>query len=207
MNFFLKIPVFFFSLLYPIKVYGKENIPEGGAVFASNHFRACDCGYIVRIYKKKVKFLAKKEIFKNKLFNKILKAYGAIPIDRENPDMKSLIEAIKVIKNGNKLCIFVEGTRNKTCTNELQEIKGGAMVFAVKAKCPIVPIMFLNKGKIFRRLKIMIGKPFTLDEFYGQKLDDEQIEKMNVIVREKMLSTQCELTYSTKKKQKKNESN
>ena len=190
MTFFHKIPIFFFSLLYPIKVYGKENIPENGAVLASNHFRAADCGFIVRAYKGDVKFLAKKEIFKNKLFAKIVKSYGGIPIDRDNPDMKSIIEAIRTIKDGKKLCIFVEGTRNKTGTNELQDIKGGAVVFAVKAKCPIVPIMMLNKARIFRRLKIIIGKPFTLDEFYGVKLGDEELEKMNSIVKEKMVEQQ-----------------
>jgi len=102
MNFFQKIPIFFFSMLYPMKVYGKENIPEGGAVLVSNHFRAIDCGFIARICDKDIKYLAKKEIFKNKLISKIVKSYGAIPIDRDNPDMKSLLEAIKEIKKGNK---------------------------------------------------------------------------------------------------------
>ena len=65
MNFIQKIPVYVFSLLYPIKVYGKENIPQGGAVFSCNHFRAIDCGFIALISSKKTKYLAKKEIFKN----------------------------------------------------------------------------------------------------------------------------------------------
>lgn len=205
MNFIKKIPIFFFSLLYPLKVYGKENVPEGGAIFASNHFRAVDCGYIVRAYDKNVNFLAKSELFSNKLFSKILRAYGAIPIDRENPDMKSLLQAIKAIKKGNKLCIFVEGTRNKTGTNELQEIKGGAMVFAVKAKCPIVPLMFSEKGKIFKTLRLIIGKPFTLDEFYDKKLNDEEFQKMNDIVRQKMIDEQNRLVQiiKTKKSKKK----
>ena len=203
MNFFLKIPVFFFSLLYPIKVYGKENIPEGGAVFAANHFRACDCGYIVRVYKKKVKFLAKKEIFKNKLFNKILKAYGAIPIDRENPDMSSLLTAIKYIKEGHKLCIFAEGKRNTTGTTELQEIKGGSVVFAVKAKCPIVPIMLSRKGKILRKTHIIVGEPFYLDEYYGKKLSDEDIKRLGEFVRGKMIEQQSVLFEKINKKKKK----
>lgn len=200
MNFIKRIPVFFFSLLYPLKVYGKENVPEGGAVFVCNHFRAIDPGYIVRAYKGDVKFLAKKELFKNKLFTKILNAYGAIPIDRDKPDMKSILVAIKTIKEGKKLCIFPEGTRNKSGTNELQEIKGGAVVFAIKAKCPIVPIMFLKKGKIFRRARLIIGKPFFLDDFYGKKLDEEEVEKLDKFVREKMIEQQIILTKKVTKK-------
>ena len=190
MNFFQKIPIFFFSLLYPLKVYGKENIPEGGAILVSNHFRAIDCGFIVRAYDKDVKFLAKQELFKNKLYSKILKSYGGIPIDSDNPDMKSLLTAIKQVKEGHKLAIFPEGTRNKTNTNVLQEIKGGTSIFAVKAKCPIVPIMFEKKSKIFRTTHMIIGQPFTLEEFYGKKLTDEDINILGSIVRTKMLEQQ-----------------
>ncbi len=190
MNFFQKIPVFFFSLFYPMKVYGKENIPEGGAVIVCNHFRAIDCGFIARICDKDIKYLAKKEIFKNKLISKIVKSYGGIPIDRDNPDMKSLLEAIKEIKKGNKLCIFPEGKRNVSGTSDLQDIKGGSVIFSVKAKCPIVPIMMLKKAKIFSRTIIIIGKPFELSEYYGKKLSGEDIDKLDQIVREKMIAEQ-----------------
>lgn len=190
MNFFQKIPIFFFSLLYPMKVYGKENIPEGGAVLVSNHFRAIDCGFIARICDKNIKYLAKKEIFKNKLISKIVKSYGGIPIDRDNPDMKSLLEAIKEIKKGNKLCIFPEGKRNVSGTSDLQEVKGGSVIFSVKAKCPIVPIMMLKKAKIFRKTRIIIGKPFEFSEYYGKKLSEEDIANLDQMLREKMIEQQ-----------------
>ena len=67
MNFLHKIPIFFWSIFYPIKIYGKENIPSGGAILVCNHFRAMDCGFVARAYDKDIKFLAKKEIFKNKI--------------------------------------------------------------------------------------------------------------------------------------------
>jgi len=202
MNFFQKIPIFFFSMLYPMKVYGKENIPEGGAVLVSNHFRAIDCGFIARICDKDIKYLAKKEIFKNKLISKIVKSYGAIPIDRDNPDMKSLLEAIKEIKKGNKLCIFPEGKRNVSGTSDLQEIKGGCVIFSIKAKCPIVPIMMLKKAKIFSKTRIIIGKPFELSDYYGKKLSNEDIETLDQIVREKMISEQNALKQLLEKGKK-----
>ena len=114
--------------------------------------------------------------------------------------MKSLLEAIKEIKKGHKLCIFPEGKRNVSGTNQLQEIKGGSVIFSVKAKCPIVPIMMLRKARIFRRTKIIIGKPFELDEFYGKKLTEQEIADMAKIVREKMIEQQEILINLTKKK-------
>ena len=200
MNFVQKIPVYVFSLFYPIKVYGKENIPKGGAVFSCNHFRAIDCGFIALISSKKTKYLAKKEIFKNKFVSKVVKSYGGIPIDRENPNVKSLLEAIKALKSGNKLLIFPEGTRNISGTNQLQEIKGGTVIFSVKARCPIVPIMMLNKAKVFRTTKIMIGKPFEFSEYYDKKIDDEDISAMELVLRQKMIDTQNQLIELLSKK-------
>ena len=190
MNFFQRIPIFIFSLLCPCKIHGRENIPKGKTVIVSNHFHACDCGIIAEVYHKDIYFLAKKEIFKNKLVSKIIKSYGGIPIDRDSPDMKSLLAAIRALKDGHKLAIFVEGTRNKTGTNELQPLKGGASVLAVRAKSPIVPMMMSGKLGLFRKIHVMVGKPFELSEFYDVKLTEETTKKIDEIVREKMLEQQ-----------------
>jgi 1-acyl-sn-glycerol-3-phosphate acyltransferase len=193
MKFLNKIPLFFFGGFYPSKIYGKENVPDGSAVIVCNHFMALDCAFVLKAHRDNVYFLAKNELFKKKWFAKIIKSYGAIPIDRDNPDMKSIIAAIKILKSGNKLTIFPEGTRNRTGTNELQEIKGGSVVFAVKAKCPIVPMMIYKKPKLFTRAHIIVGEPFTLDEFYGVKLTDDVINEMDKIVSDKMKNEHAKL--------------
>ncbi len=203
MNFFQRIPVFFFRMLCPCKIYGKENIPSGKTVIVSNHFHACDCGYLAEVYPKDVYFLAKKELFKNKFVSAVLKSYGGIPIDRENPDMSSLVTAIRVLKGGHKLVLFPEGTRNKTGTNELQAIRGGAMVLAVKSKSPIVPVMMSGKLKIFKRTHIIVGKPFELSDFYGEKLTDERIDEMEKVVYDKMVEQQKILFDMLENKRKK----
>lgn len=208
MNFIKRIPIFFFSALFPFKIYGKENIPEGKALLVSNHFHACDCGIIAKIYHKDIFFLAKKELFSKKIVSKLIKAYGGIPIDRDNPDISSLLSAIRVLRDGHKLALFPEGTRNKTGGTELQPIKGGAMVMAVKAKSPIVPIMIERKIRFLRRIRVIVGKPFELNEFYGVKLTDEVISQMEKIVYDKMVEQQTILTNMiNSKKGVKNESN
>lgn len=206
MKFIHKIPLFFFNIVYPYKIHGKENIPNGGAVFVCNHFRAIDCGFVADAYNKDIYFLAKKELFNNKLLGKIVKSFGAIPVDRDNPDIKSMMVALKVLKDGHKLTIFPEGTRNKSGTTELQPIKGGSMVFAVKAKCPIVPMMLNGKAKPFRKTHLIIGEPFELDEFYGKKLDENDMLKMEEIVSRKMIEQQSKLfkLLSSKKRGKNN---
>lgn len=189
-----------FSAIWPSKHFGKENIPEGGALISCNHFSAKDCGYIARAYDKDINFLAKKELFKNKLFSKIISSFGAVPIDRENPDLKTMLSVIKWLKGGHKLVVFPEGTRNKSGTDELQPIKGGVTLFAVKSKTPIVPTMILNKGRPFRKVKLLFGKPFELSEFYDKKLTDDDMAKMDEILISKMKEVQVELKNMVQKK-------
>ncbi len=209
MNRLYRIPLFLLNRIYPSKTHNKENFPKGKAVIVSNHLHAIDCAYIAKIYNRDIYFLAKQELFKKKFISKLLKSLGGVPIDRDNPDMRTLMSAIKMLKEGHKLVIFPEGTRNKTGTTELQPIKGGAMVFAVKSKSPIVPIMVDRKARLFRRSHVIVGKPFELSEFYDRKLTDQDMEAMNEIVAEKMREQQALLNkiLQDKKKGKKNENN
>ncbi len=188
------------NLIYPCKFYGKENLPKGRAVIVSNHFSVADCVHYLNVSKDRPYFLAKKEICKSKFSNWLFTSFGAIPIDRSKPDMKAMLSAMRVLKDGEKLVIFPEGTRNKTGTTELQDIKGGAGVFAVRAKCPIVPAMLLSKPRPFKKTKIMVGEPFVLTEFFDKKLNDEDIIKMDKIVREKMILQQNRLKEMVAKK-------
>ena len=115
--------------------------------------------------------------------------------------MRALMNAMKVLKEGKKLVIFPEGTRNKT-GEELQELKSGAGLIAVRTKTPVVPVMFLKHPKIFRRSYMIVGKPFELKEFYDKKLTKEDYETIDNIIREKMIETRAELAAKRKEKKK-----
>ena len=203
MNGFYRFILRGFSIFYPYKVYNRDNVPKGAAVFICNHFRAIDCAFVADVYCRDIFYLAKEEVFKNKLLAKIIKSLGGIPINRDNPSISSILKATKALKDGHKLAIFPEGTRNKSGTDQLQEIKSGSGVFAVKAKVPILPIMLSGKARMFRRTKIYIGKPFELSEYYDKKLTPEVISEIDGVIREKMLETQIELKSVCNKKKKK----
>jgi len=204
MNFFQKILYYIARFLFPSKILGRENVTEGSAIFVCNHYSLADCVFILKIHPntKDLFFLAKKEAFKNKAFAKILKSFGGIPIDRDNPDVKSLLQTIKVLKNGHKLCIFPEGTRNKSKSGELQPLKSGTGVFAVKAKCPIIPVSIMKKPRLFIKTKVLIGKPFDLEEFYNVSLDEEATGLIDKKIAEKMIENHNELKRIYQKKKK-----
>lgn len=187
MNWFYKTILHGYNIFHPYKIYGKKNVPEGGAVLICNHFSALDVAWVSNVYNKDIFFLGKKELFKNKLIGAILRNIGGIPIDRENNDIKSMLSAIRVLKENHKLAVFPEGTRNKNPNEvELQSVKGGAAMFAVKAKKPIVPLMILKKPRMLKKTYMIVGKPFELSDFYDKKLTSDDINAMGDIVKEKM---------------------
>ena len=189
-KFLLKIASFFF----PSKIYNLDNMPDGKAVIVSNHFSFVDPIFFLKLSKKdKMYILAKKELFERKIISKLLKSFNGIPIDRDNPGISSIIQVTKALKSGNKVGIFPEGTRNKTKSTLPLNFKGGSVVFALKAKCPIVPVMMLKKARLFRRTKIIVGKPINLDEYFDKKLTVDEINELGTVVRDKMIEIQTAL--------------
>ncbi|PWM70852.1 MAG: hypothetical protein DBX59_09810 [Bacillota bacterium] len=200
--FYIRTGYFLFSMFFPSKAYGKENFPKEKAIIVANHYTAFDPAFLYKFTKRDLFFLCKKEALKKKTVRALLTEAGAISVDREASDMRALMNAMKVLKDGKKLVIFPEGTRNKT-GDELQELKGGAGLLAVRTKTPVVPVMFYKRAKVFRRTHFIVGKPFELTEFYDKKLQKEDYDEIDGIIREKMLETRAELIRLSGEKRKK----
>lgn len=162
-----------FHIYFGFKIIGRENIPEGGCVVCPNHvqlsdppFAAVALGHTVPL-----RLMAKKELFRNRLFSWLIAALGAFPIDREGTDITAIKTALGEVRAGRKLIIFPQGTRDAA----EGETKKGAAMLAVKTRAPILP-MYISEDKGFRsKVKIVIGKPFTTDpkeKDYGAVADD-----------------------------------
>lgn len=188
------------SILHPTFIKGRKNLPKGKVIISCNHRSNWDIALYILNTSEKIKILAKKELFKNKLFGAILRNFGGIEIDREATDINAIKACMKALKDNKKLFIFPEGTRLKNEEDILGEIKSGLAMIAIKTKTPIAPIWIERKPKLFRKSVYHIGKPFELSEFYGKKLDEETLQKANDIVREKMLELREEILSKKKKK-------
>lgn len=180
--------IFMFLFMKPTIIH-KENIPEGGFLYAGTHvsyFDGLEVGYTTT---RCVHFIAKKELFKNILLNNFFKFLGVIPVDRNNKNPEAKKEAIDNLKNNNIVCIFPEGTINKT-NNYILPFKYGAVSIAHKANKPIVPFAIIGKPKIFNyRVKIIIGKPIYIktDDYPNEtkKLENEVINLIKEIENER----------------------
>jgi 1-acyl-sn-glycerol-3-phosphate acyltransferase len=166
----------FFHIFHRLKVKGKENIPKtGGAIVCANHVSNFDPIVVAICIKRNVHFMAKAELFKNKFVSYILIKLNAFPIKRGSADITAIKNSFKLIKNGEILGIFPEGTRSKN--GKLGPAEPGTATIAIKTKAPIIPIKITGSYKAFKSVKVVIGKPIELTDYYDRKLTSDEINK------------------------------
>ena len=162
-NFFKVIYTVLLKILYRPKVIGKENIPKDGAlILAGNHRRAFDPVMVMMSTKRYVHYMAKEEVYFG-LHGLIFKALGVIKIYKnKSGNVKSVMEAERILNNGVTIGIFPEGTINRT-KEELQKFKHGTVVMAQRTNTNIVPFAIRGKYKVFNKdLTLEFGKPIDV---------------------------------------------
>jgi len=158
-----------------VRVEGLANIDPGRIyIFAGNHCSQYDIFSFQGYFPHDFRWIAKKELFRIPVFGLAMHRVGYIPIDRSHgrQALKSLDEAARRIASGSSVLIFPEGTRSADGT--LQEFKAGAVLLAIKAGVPIVPLGFngshevLPKGRLLPRngeIVIRIGTPIPTGHY------------------------------------------
>jgi 1-acyl-sn-glycerol-3-phosphate acyltransferase len=126
--------------------------------------------------------MAKQELFIFKPLGWLLKSAGCIPIKRGKTDISSIKTCINILKQGNVLGIFPEGTRKKAGINS--KPKTGAALLSLSTGIPIIPIGISSTYKLFKPVKIVIGKPKYNDII--EKPDKETLDKITNEVMEKI---------------------
>ena len=166
----------FFWLIMPFKFYGERKVKDGPALYIGNHFRLFDVAYPACTTWEGIHYVAKKSVTKSKFVGFFARRVGVIGANRDGNDARVLLDGLKCLKNGEKVCVYPEGTRNKSGVDFLP-FKPGAAVLAIKARVPIVPICIYKKQRMFRLNHILVGKPFELSEYYDRKLDETLIKE------------------------------
>ena len=186
----------FYKLFYKVVVFNRKGvITNEKSIVICNHLGKMDVCVVSELYKDKVHYLAKAEWFRHKFIAYVLKALGVIPIERDKPSISSIKEGLKVLKDGKTLGIFPEGTRNKV-SNEIQPFKTGVSLFAIKGQAKIVPIVILDRIKLFKTNYAMVGEPIDLSDFYGKKFTEDVANEATEIIYNKMLELQNELKHT-----------
>lgn len=164
------------KIVYRFEIIGKENIPnDGPVIICGNHRTYLDPPLIILSSGRYVKFLAKEELKKNLFLNMLLTTFDVIFVKRDSKDIKALKESLQILKNGDCLALFPEGTRNGLEKGE--KAKDGAAFFAVRSGAPVIPCGIKGGEKGNRKVTITYGKPLDFSEYKGSK-DKEILDKV-----------------------------
>ena len=153
-----------------LRIINREKlITDGGAVVACNHASFLDPPLVAVVCLSEVHFLARNTLFKG-LFGTLIRNLNAVPVDRDQADLKSMKTIIKTLRQGNRVLIFPEGT--PTETGELLDAKAGIGMLIAKGGVPVQPIRLfgtydaLPKGRGFQphRVTAVVGDPIVFTE-------------------------------------------
>lgn len=194
-----------FAIFFPTKVIHKERLPKKKkAIVTSNHYSNLDPILLDIKLRRKFRYMAKVELFKNKFIGAFLKSMGGFPVDRNNVTPSVFKKTLSELKQNHQVFIFPEGTRNKADTEEMADAKSGVITFASKGDAEIVPMLIYHKPKAFRRNYIIVGEPFKVQGVNPARLTKEEIEENLVLYTKKMEDLRIELDeYVNSKKKKK----
>lgn len=127
------------GLWFRMEITGTENIPsDGGVILCANHNSLWDPVLIGSHTKRPIHFMAKRQLFKNKLFDWVLRKLCAFPVDRDGADISALKNSLKILKRGDVLGIFPEGTRRDSI--DIKHFKEGVSLIAQRSQATILPV-------------------------------------------------------------------
>jgi 1-acyl-sn-glycerol-3-phosphate acyltransferase len=173
-----------------LKIEGFANLPGSGAVIvAANHLSFMDPLLVAVAIDRPVHFMAKAELFNQKIVGNLLARVYAFPVKRGNADRHAIRHALQLMEDGKVLGIFPEGTRKKP--GQVENTQAGAAMIALRSGAPILPVACIGTDKTLpcgwlRPLMIRIGEPISMLDYQGQKINSETMGKLSNEVSEKI---------------------
>ncbi|MDR3689292.1 MAG: lysophospholipid acyltransferase family protein [Fimbriimonas sp.] len=164
-----------------IRSVGAENMPsQGGVIVAPLHISHLDPPAVACGTRRRLRFMAKEELFHHKLFGALITSLGSFPVRRGETDTESIRRAIALLEEGEAVLIFPEGTRGDGET--IQELNRGVAMLAKRTNVPVVPVGIIGTNVVMPRGKtkrgrhlvtLAYGRPFTYAQLAVGKSERE----------------------------------
>ncbi len=141
---------------------------KGGAILTANHTSFLDPFLVgVTFWYRRLYFLVAETVMKGKLRSILLKGVGAIKIDRAAADIEAINKSVEKLKKGYLLTVFPQGGIDRQ--DDIESIKSGAVLIALRAGVPIVPMHITPRKHWYNMRTVIIGETINPKEFCGGK--------------------------------------
>jgi len=150
------------AILYPRRHNVCAQLPEGAAIVCANHSNYIDPVLLALTAGKRhwLHFMAKIELSRVKLLDILLRRLGVFYVNRNANDLGAIRTAMGLLKRGEKVGIFPEGTR--VAEDDAVTAKNGAVRLAMRLGVPVVPVFISRNKSVFRKADVVIGEPYYI---------------------------------------------
>lgn len=173
-------------LLFRVEVINSDKVPANGPVLlCANHKAFLDMFFLGYRLDRWIHWMAKEELFRNPIAAFFLKKLGAFPVKRGTGDVGSVKNAYRLLEEGKIVGIFPQGTRRHA--NGSGRVKSGAAMIAAKAGVPIVTATIKGNYRLFSKITVNFGEPFTIDK-REDKLSKEELAEISTDIINRIYS-------------------
>lgn len=167
-----------FHTVLPVKFHGRERIQgEEPFIVIGNHQCWIDPVVMaVGVKKRQISLLGKREVSIGGRLNKIMDNLHVVLVSRHNTDMEAMRACMKVVREGNILGVFPEGTRYHK--GVMEELESGVALIALRAGVPLYPMLIPTKMKFFRCNHCYVGEAIPLDDLREKGINKETCEEL-----------------------------
>jgi 1-acyl-sn-glycerol-3-phosphate acyltransferase len=186
------------ALMFDLRVYGATTVPRsGGVLLVSNHQSYLDPVLVAMRLPRRLRYLAKAQLFAVPGFSRLIRVLGAVPLRRGAGDVGAVRLAIDLLRQGELLTVFPEGTRTRT--GEIAPVKAGVAIIIRRAAAPVSPVVVDGAFAAWPRtawlcrphpVRVLFGAPLRLEG-----LDDEQIAARIELALRELLAALREATH------------
>ena len=154
-------------LIYRVRAYGVKNVPKQGAlVLAPNHFSQMDHFFAGVYLRRKIRFMAKSQMFGPRVLTYVYKHGGVFPVRRGHHDEEAIKTAEMILDQEGMLLVYAEGGRSRS--QELGKPKPGIGRIALESGAPVVPVAIHGSARVrgwkrlrFPKVTVQFGKPLS----------------------------------------------